>query len=164
MLRNWITGTMLLLALAPGAAFSAESSANSISETEHVQPMYPGRTGSYYDWGRGQNGWGYCYEWTYDGAVLNGGRPVANYLCESYRPSNYNWGRGMDGWGYCYQWTPYGVVLNDGRPVSNYSCENVAPSYYAFGRGQDGYTYCYQWTPNGLPLNQGRPVPNYLCR
>jgi len=77
--------------------------------------------GSYYDWGRGQNGWGYCYEWA-NGYVLNSGYPIANYYCEQENPSYFDWGRGMNGYTYCYQWTPYGVAMNEGRPVDNYYC------------------------------------------
>lgn len=163
MYRHFITGLFALLALTPVVAnASTNASDSNTAAARPVHPVPPG--GSYYDWGRGQNGWGYCYQWSYDGYILNGGQPVPNYLCESTHPSAYNWGRGMDGWGYCYQWTPYGVPMNEGRPVANYSCEAVAPSYYQWARGSDGYTYCFQLTPNGLALNQGRPVPNYLCQ
>ena len=75
-----------------------------------------------YDWGQGQNGWGYCYEWTWDHHVLNGGRAVPNDYCERYRPSHYQWGRGRDNNTYCYQWTPYGLAMNEGRPVPNNYC------------------------------------------
>lgn len=119
---------------------------------------------SYFDWGRGQNGWGYCYEWTHHGYVLNGGRPVPNSYCERRRPSQYDWSRGMNGWGYCYQWTPYGVVMNEGQPVPNSYCERRRPSYYRWGHGQNGYTYCYQYTANGYVMNEGRPVDSYYCR
>lgn len=127
------------------------------------QPMSPPSHGSYYDWGRGQNGWGYCYEWAAPGYPLNGGSPVSNWFCEDLNPSYHYWGQGMNGWGYCYQYTPYGVAMNEGSPQSEWSCERVAPSYYAWGRGQNGYTYCYQWTPNGYAMNGGQPVPNFYC-
>ena len=120
-------------------------------------------TGSYYDWGRGQDGWGYCYEWTYDGQPLNGGRPVNSGYCESRSPSLFNCGRGHDGWGHCYQQTPKGEYMNQGRPVSDYQCEERSPSYYSWGRGADGNTYCYRYA-NGLALNNGRPVDNNYCR
>lgn len=86
-------------------------------------PPYPppGR-GSYFDWARGRDGWGYCYEFSYDGYVLNGGQPVSNFQCEQYRPSYYGWGRGRDGFTYCYQFTPYGVPMNQGRNVPNAYC------------------------------------------
>lgn len=121
-------------------------------------------TGSYYNWGKAQNGWGYCYEYTCAGDVLNQGQPVSNYMCESVRPSYYNWGRAQNGWGYCYQYTPYGVTMNKGMPVSNYSCEASRPSHYAWGRGGDGMTRCYQYTPDGVALNKGQPVSDYLCK
>jgi len=119
--------------------------------------------GSYFNWGRGRDGWGYCYEYSCSGAILNGGYPVSNGSCETTRPSYYNWGRGQNGWGYCYQWTPYGVAMNQGHPVANFSCEATRPSYYAWGRSNDGWTRCYQWTPQGLAMNDGYPVANYLC-
>lgn len=119
---------------------------------------------SHFAWGRGQNGWGYCYEWDYYGNVLNGGYPVASYNCEAVQPSRFDWGRGQNGWGYCYQWTPQGFAMNEGQAVANYSCESVHPSRYAWGRGQNGLTYCYQWTPYGVAMNEGRPVPEYYCR
>ena len=121
-------------------------------------------TGSYYDWGRAQNGYGYCYEWTCYGDVLNQGQPVSNYSCEAVRPSYFNWGRAQNGWGYCYQYTPQGLTMNQGQPVSNYSCEQTRPSYYSWGRSQDGSTRCYQYTPQGTAMNQGQPVSEFYCR
>lgn len=135
------------------------------SRTERVERerRRRGRRNHYYDWGRGRNGWGYCYHWTRDGRVLNDGRPVSNHFCERRRPSYYNWGRGKNGWGYCYQWTPKGVAMNEGRPVSNYLCERRSRSYYQWGTGRNGKTYCYQWTPNGVAMNEGKPVAEHLC-
>ena len=37
---------------------------------------------SYYAWGRGGNGYTYCYQWTSTGLAMNEGQPVANYLCQ----------------------------------------------------------------------------------
>lgn len=122
---------------------------------------HPGN--SYYDWGKGQNGWGYCYQWTNTGAPLNEGKPVDNSYCERENPSQYNWGKGQNGWGYCYQWTPYGVALNQGQPVSNYNCERRRPSHYKWGSAKNGYTYCYQWTPDGVAMNEGKPVDKSYC-
>lgn len=129
-----------------------------------AQQMGMSCTGTYFDWGRAQNGWGYCYEWTCAGDVLNQGQPVSNYACEAVRPSYFDWGRAQNGWGYCYQYTPQGLTMNAGQPVSNYSCEQRRPSYYAWGRSQDGLTRCYQYTPQGIALNQGQPVSEYYCR
>lgn len=126
-------------------------------------PPPPSR-GSYYDWSRGNDGWGHCYEWASNGGVLNNGNPVSDYYCEQVYPSHYEWGRANDGWGYCYQYTPYGVAMNTGSPVSNYYCEQVASSYYSWGRGNDGYTHCYQYTANGIAMNQGSPVSDYYCQ
>ncbi|MCO5143016.1 MAG: hypothetical protein M9962_08005 [Oligoflexia bacterium] len=136
-----------------------ESKAKIAAPTSHYYPM-----GSYYDWGVGRNGYGYCYEYTDYGDVLNGGQPVGNYNCEYSRPSEYNWGQGRNGFGYCYQRTPYGHFMNEGQPVGNYNCEMRNPSYFAWGRGRNGYTYCYQYTANGYPMNNGQPVGNYNCR
>lgn len=83
-------------------------------------PMHP-HTGHYFDWGQGQNGWGYCYEWA-NGYVLNGGRNVYNGYCEEVHPSHFDWGRGQDGYTYCYQFTPYNIAMNEGRPVHNSYC------------------------------------------
>jgi hypothetical protein len=126
-------------------------------------PPPPSR-GSYFDWSRGNDGWGHCYEWASNGGVLNGGNPVSNSYCEDVNPSRYDWSRGNDGWGYCYQFTPYGDALNSGAAVSNYYCEEVARSYYSWGRGNDGYTHCYQYTANGIAMNQGAAVSDYYCR
>lgn len=72
---------------------------------------------AYYDWGRGTNGYGYCYQFTPSGHVMNGGHPQPNVYCERARPSHFNWGRSWNGFVYCYQWTPYLAIMNDGRPV-----------------------------------------------
>lgn len=90
---------------------------NEISTQSLHHPPY-----TYFDWGRGQNGWGYCYEFTSQGYVLNQGRPVHNANCEAVRPSYFDWGRGMDGYVYCYQWTPYRVAMNEGRPMHPSYC------------------------------------------
>lgn len=119
---------------------------------------------TYYDWGRARNGYGYCYEWTNDGQVLNGGQPQSNFYCEERRPSFYDWGRAQNGYGYCYQYTPYGVPMNEGNPQSNFYCEQRNPSFYDWGRGQDGKTYCYQYTSKGIPMNEGRPQSEFYCR
>lgn len=76
----------------------------------------------YYNWGRGRNGWGYCYLWNCNGRVRNGGLPVNNYNCEGTRPSYFRWATSRNGYVYCYQYTPYGVPMNEGYPVSNYYC------------------------------------------
>jgi hypothetical protein len=77
---------------------------------------------SYFDWGRGMNGWGYCYQWTPYGVPMNEGRPVPNFYCERHRPSFYRWAQGQNGYIYCYQFTPDGYVMNEGRPVDNRYC------------------------------------------
>lgn len=140
----------------------------SVSLFDHNDPKphpHPGPShGSYYDWGRAQNGYGYCYEWSSDGYVLNNGQPVSEHYCENVRPSYYYWGQAQNGWGYCYHYTPSGIPMNQGQPVSNYTCERVAHSHYQWGRAQNGYTYCYQYTPNGYAMNQGQPVSNHYCR
>lgn len=148
---------------------STEFWETNIDNLDFLSPETPPRQSlkyrrSYYAWGRAQNGWGYCYEYAHNGAVLNGGRPVANHLCERRSPSYYYWGRAQNGWGYCYQFTANGIPMNEGRSQANFYCERVAPSYYAWGRAQNGYTYCFQRTPNGYFLNEGRSVPNHYCR
>ena len=118
----------------------------------------------YYDWGQGQDGFAYCYEYTADGRVLNAGQPVAPYNCEARHPSHATWGRGQDGWGYCFQYSPYNIVMNAGQPISDYICEASQASHYAWGSGQDGYTRCYHYTSFGVPMNQGMPVANNYCQ
>jgi hypothetical protein len=118
---------------------------------------------SYYNWGRANNGYGYCYQYASNGQVLNGGTPVSNYLYEMNKPSYYNWGRANNGYGYCYQYTANGLAMNEGKPQSNYYCEMVKPSYYYWGRANNGNTYCYQYTASGLAMNEGKPVSNYYC-
>ncbi len=144
------------------------ANAQILSGSQSAVEMHPNQvteaSGSYFDWGKAQNGFGYCYHWASTGAVLNGGSPVSNYNCERNRPSYFNWGRAQNGFGYCYQYTPYGVSMNQGAPQSNYNCERTRPSYYSWGRGQDGQTRCYQYTPNGVALNQGSPVSNHFCQ
>jgi hypothetical protein len=157
-LRNLVLALTLLLSC---QAFAADiQSSLSVDPIENNLEL---QAGSYYNWGRGQNGFGYCYQYTSYGSVLNGGRPVANQFCENTKPSYHNWGRGKDGFGYCYQYTPQGLAMYEGRPQSNYFCEMTKPSYYNWGRGQNGYTYCYQYTPQGLAMNSGKPVANYFC-
>lgn len=145
--------------------FSSDSSSALESDALSIlRWRRPPGTGSYYNWGRAQNGWGYCYQWTMDGHVLNGGNPVDNFYCEQRHPSYANWGRAQNGWGYCYQYAPQGYVLNQGQPIPNMSCERTSPSFYRWGQSVNGMTYCYQYTPNGYVLNQGQPVPNYYCQ
>lgn len=122
-------------------------------------PPYPH---SYYDWGLANDGFGYCFQFTGHGQVLNGGRPVNSYLCEQERPSVYNWARANNGYGYCFHFTPYGHAMDQGRPANSYNCEQTSPSYYQWARANNGYTYCFQFA-NGLVLNEGRPVSNYFC-
>ena len=43
--------------------------------------------GSYYQWGRGVDGYGHCYEYTYSGEILNNGQALPEDLCESSSPS-----------------------------------------------------------------------------
>ncbi|MGE0631547.1 MAG: hypothetical protein AB7O96_04020 [Pseudobdellovibrionaceae bacterium] len=87
-----------------------------------IEPEVDPQAYYYYDWGRGRNGWGYCYMWDRYGRVRNGGYPVSNYNCERVRPSYFRWARSRNGYYYCYQYTPYGVIMNEGYPVSNYYC------------------------------------------
>ncbi len=76
----------------------------------------------FYDWGRGQNGWGYCYQFDKYGYVMNNGRPVNNRMCERYNPSYYAWAYATNGYTYCFQFTPYNVVMNEGRSVHPRFC------------------------------------------
>lgn len=150
----------LISMVAMAASASVDTSWNGVVSAPSVKQNYPGY---YFNWGQGRDGWGYCYQWTSNGQVLNNGMPVDNWNCEQGNPSLYNWGRGQNGWGYCYHYTPYGIAMDMGQPQSNYLCEQYSPSYYAWGRGNDGYAHCYQWTSNGYAMNDGMPVPNEYC-
>jgi hypothetical protein len=77
---------------------------------------------SYYNWGRANNGYGYCYQYTANGLAMNEGKPQSNYYCEMVKPSYYYWGRANNGNTYCYQYTASGLAMNEGKPVSNYYC------------------------------------------
>jgi hypothetical protein len=160
-LKTLILALITMMSL---SAFATDSAWNGVipapTMTTPPPPHYPGY---FYDWGQGRDGWGYCYQWTSSGQVLNQGMPVDNWNCEQSRPSMFNWGQAHSGWGYCYHYTPYGVPMDAGQPAPNYQCEQRAPSHYAWGQAQNGYTFCYQWTPYGVAMNDGQPVPNYYC-
>ncbi len=128
-------------------------------------PPPPGNPGNntFFDWGRGNDGTGYCYQFTWDGYVMNGGAAQPNYYCEQVRPSHFDWGRGNNGYGYCYQFTPYNLVMNKGAAQSNMNCERYYPSHYRWANANDGRVYCFQFTPYGLAMNDGRPVPPQYC-
>jgi hypothetical protein len=92
------------------------SGPKSVPQFNHDHPNDP-NCQSYFDWARGQNGWGYCYEFDNYGYVLNNGRPMHPMNCERVHPSFFDWARGWDGYIYCFQFTPYRDVMNDGRSV-----------------------------------------------
>jgi hypothetical protein len=127
-------------------------------------PAGPPNPGAVYHWGRGADGTGYCFEFTVDGQIQNGGRPVPEYLCEEFKPSYYDWAQANNGYGYCFQFTPQHLVMWQGRPIPNSNCEKGRPSYYALARASDGWVYCFQFTPYGHAMNDGRPVPNHFCQ
>jgi len=99
-----------------GQMISAESQAEISSQPDHHH-HHP-----FYDWGRGQNGWGYCYQFDSHGYVMNLGRPVNNRMCERYNPSYYSWAHATNGYVYCFQFTPYSVVMNEVRSVHPRFC------------------------------------------
>lgn len=76
---------------------------------------------TFFDWGQGQNGWGYCYEFDKRGYVLHNGRPVSAVGCQN-NPSYYDWGSPFEDYRECYQWTPYNIKMNDGYPVDRRFC------------------------------------------
>jgi hypothetical protein len=82
----------------------------------------PGAPGLFYNWGRGIDGTGYCYQFFANGVVANYGHPVPYAWCEAVQPSYFTWVRGYDGFNYCYQLTPQGLVLNQGRFVAPIYC------------------------------------------
>ena len=165
---KFLIGFLMLFpvaSFASSASLTQEASKLTLSVGPLAPPVdYDYSHGSYFNWGRGQNGWGYCYEWTYDGYVLNEGRPVNTSFCERVSPSMAVWNRAQNGWGYCYRITSNGFTLNDGRPIDPSYCEATGASYYRWGRANDGYVRCYKFSFNGLILNEGRPVENYYCR
>lgn len=71
----------------------------------------------YYDWGRGHNGFGYCYAFDKNGNVLYWGKPQPDVYCERVKSSHFAWARSWNGYIYCYQFTPYLAVMNNGYPV-----------------------------------------------
>lgn len=150
--------------------FIALLMAGSVFAQSQFQPLHPPHPpthpapGTYFDWGRGADGTGYCYEFSQsNGQVLNGGRPVPEVNCEKVQPSYFNWGRANNGYGYCFQFTPQHLVMWQGRTVPNHQCEAVRPSHFAWAMASNGYSYCFQFTPEGLAMNEGRPVPNHYC-
>ena|SRR5665213_447991 len=131
-LTQWLCTTLLMISTLTIAHAETGTSHNlpsySQSDSHQIAPQMrpnfvPMCRGAYYDWGKSQGGWGYCYQWACNGGVLNQGSPVDNALCESNRHSYYSWGRSQAGDTYCYQWTPYGVAMNEGSPVDNSFCE-----------------------------------------
>ena len=154
---------LLVVVLFTGSAFATpDIDLGSQAEAPLASEAVSSRPGTYYDWGQGRDGWGYCYQWNRRGDVLNGGMPVDEYNCESRRPSNFNWARSAYGWGNCYRFSPNGLVLNRGQAQSYYNCERFNPSYFNWARATNGYVYCFQFG-NGLVLNEGRAVPNNYC-
>lgn len=159
---------ILICAMFMGSLVQAQMTGNPDSvyadgPRDPQNPANPPSTGAYFDWGRGRDGTGYCYQFTIHGDVLNGGMPVAENSCEALRPSKSDWARGRNGYGYCYQFTPEKLVMYQGRPQANEICEKVLPSHFAWGRGMDGWTYCFQYTPSHILMNEGRNVPNEKC-
>jgi hypothetical protein len=143
----------------------SKPSTKSLPPPPDPQPQPPlTNRGTYFDWERGNDGWGHCYEWTTHREVLNNGNPIEDFFCEENYPSHFRWDKGLDGWGYCYQYSPNGYVLNYGAPIPNNYCEATSPSFYNWGRGYDGYTHCYQYTFNGIIMNQGSQVNESYCR
>ncbi|PIS10125.1 MAG: hypothetical protein COT73_11020 [Bdellovibrio sp. CG10_big_fil_rev_8_21_14_0_10_47_8] len=165
MFRKGLVGLCILVAgLVIGTVASAQNNSSGNADAPLAPPQQNPVPGDYYDWGRGRDGSGYCYQFTAEGYVLNGGAPVENSLCEAVKPSHPDWGRGRNGYGYCYRFTPSYLVMNQGTPIHNQQCETVRPSYYDWGRGIDGWIYCFQFTPERWVMNEGRSVPNNFCR
>ncbi len=159
--------TIFAMTLCLGLAVHAADLTFSISSSDQSSIQQNAAVligGSYYNWGRAQNGFGYCYQWASNGQVLNGGAAQPDFYCEQVSRSFFNWGRGQNGFGYCYQFTGNGLLMNLGAAQANYSCEQRSPSYFSWGRGQDGFTRCYQYAPSGLPLNNGAPASNFYCQ
>ncbi len=153
-MKTIFTLALLFGALFTGSAFAAPIAGAGIqADAVIAEASAASRPGTYYDWGRGRDGFGYCYHWTRDGRVLNGGMPVDEYNCEARRPSFYDWARSVSGWGNCYRFTPTGLVMNQGQPQAYMNCEEYTPSYYRWGRAQNGFTYCYQFG-KGYILNE----------
>lgn len=115
-------------------------------------------------WGRSVSGSTYCYEYTFDGRVLNEGNPVNIANCRRLAPTTFTWGRSQGGDTYCYEYTSTGMVLNEANPVHDYNCKKVAPTSYQWGRAVDGHTRCYEYAPNGSVLNKRMPVADLYCK
>ena len=74
-----------LLVFFAGSAFASDIG-DTRSLFEFDQQLTKKKKGSYYDWGKANNGFGYCYKWASNGKVLNQGKPVANFYCENNKP------------------------------------------------------------------------------
>lgn len=112
----------LFFSLNVSAAEIAAPDSYAGGENIKIQQNYYPEYYTYFDWSRGQNGWGYCYEFDSYGYVLHNGRPMHPMNCEQVNPSYFDWARASNGYVYCYNFTPYGVVLNNGRPVHPSNC------------------------------------------
>lgn len=112
----------LFFCLNAGAADIATPDSYAGGKNTNVQNHEP-EYYTFFDWARGQNGWGYCYEFDSYGYVLNNGRPMHPMNCERVNPSYFDWARANNGYVYCFNFTPYGAVLNDGRPVHPSYCQ-----------------------------------------
>lgn len=78
--------------------------------------------GMYYEWGLAPDGWGYCFQYTMEGHVLNGGHPVSELYCDYYNPPYFTWLQGPDAFTHCFKKSPQGYTLNRGRPVPDEFC------------------------------------------
>ncbi len=184
MLRKPILGFLIALSAIFGTSLSwaqphVELQAEPKTEPQYKQPAAPPplapvthhppppglspRPEYFFDWGRGNDGTGYCFEFDSAGYVMNQGRPVPENRCEAIVPTHFEWGQATNGFGYCFQFTPSHLVLWQGRPVNNQQCEYTQPSFYSWGRANNGGVYCFQFSPTGLVLNDGQAVPPQFC-
>jgi hypothetical protein len=112
-----------------GGGYKNECNANvfcQISDDHHPGPteMKP-----FFDFGRGENGYGYCYQFDANMQVMNKGMPVADFNCDLTK-SYYGWALHPDGELYCHRWTPYKHIMNKGQIVDAILCRKGNPWPY----------------------------------
>ncbi len=88
---------------------------NSHHPGEHPQEVQP-----WYDWGRGADGYGYCYLFD-EGGVLNDGKAVQDFMCDLTK-TTYKYATMKNGSQACMQWTPYGHAINKGKTLDPVLC------------------------------------------
>ena len=88
--------------------------------THHPGGETPQEVQPFYDWGRGADGYGYCYLFD-DSGVMNNGKAVGNFMCDMTK-TRYEFMPKKDGSQACYQVTPYGHIMDQGLELDPVRC------------------------------------------